>query len=172
MDGWTGVKTCCPFHHSSNGGGIKRRLKYDYLNEMELLLSSNSYSKSRELWTEWVWLLNELQHEQRCLQSICRQQFSLCIQISRQIFQLYPLTIILLLFLHENMHSVGLGGSVGYPSDWWSGVCRFDPRQVGNILSWRLIMKYFLRSYSPFHWFKKGSGQFLEKECAQYWLTA
>ena len=35
----------------------------------------------------------------------------------------------------------------------------------------RLIMKYFLRSFSPFRWFKKGSCQFLAKECAQYWLT-
>ena len=25
------------------------------------------------------------------------------------------------------------------------------PAEVGNILSWRLIMKYFLRSFSPFH---------------------
>ena len=30
------------------------------------------------------------------------------------------------------------------------------PVEVGNILSWRLIMKYFLRSFSPFRWFKKG----------------
>ena len=44
--------------------------------------------------------------------------------------------------------------------------------EVGNILSWRLIMKYFLQSFSPFHWFKKDSCQFLAKECAQYWLTA
>ena len=35
-----------------------------------------------------------------------------------------------------------------------------------------LIMKYFLRSFSPFRWFKKGSCQFLAIECAQYWLTA
>ena len=28
------------------------------------------------------------------------------------------------------------------------------PRQVGNILLWRLIMKYFLWSFSPFRWFK------------------
>ena len=35
-----------------------------------------------------------------------------------------------------------------------------------------LIMKYFLQSFSPFRWFKKGSCQFLAKECAQYWLTA
>ena len=46
------------------------------------------------------------------------------------------------------------------------------PAEVGNILSWRLIMKYFLQSFSPSRWFKKGSCQFLAKECAQYWLTA
>ena len=46
------------------------------------------------------------------------------------------------------------------------------PAEVGNILSWRLIMKYFLRSFSPFRWFKKGSCQFLAEECAQCWLTA
>ena len=46
------------------------------------------------------------------------------------------------------------------------------PAEVSNILSWRLIMKYFLRSFSPFRWFEKGSCQFLAKECAQYWLTA
>ena len=45
------------------------------------------------------------------------------------------------------------------------------PAEVGIILSWRLIMKYFLRSFSPFRWYKKGSCQFLAKECAQYWLT-
>ena len=37
------------------------------------------------------------------------------------------------------------------------------PAVVGNILSWRMIMKYFLRSFSPFRWFKKGSCQFLAK---------
>ena len=46
------------------------------------------------------------------------------------------------------------------------------PAEVGNILSWRLIMKYFLRSFSPFRWFKKRNCQFLAKECAHYWLTA
>ena len=46
------------------------------------------------------------------------------------------------------------------------------PAKVGNILSWRLIMKYFLRSFSPFRRFQEGSCQFLAKECAQYWLTA
>ena len=45
------------------------------------------------------------------------------------------------------------------------------PAEVGNILAWRLSMKYFLRSFSPFRLFKKGICQFLAKECAQYWLT-
>ena len=34
-----------------------------------------------------------------------------------------------------------------------------------------LIMKYFLRSFSPFRLFKKSSCQFLAKEYAQYLLT-
>ena len=41
----------------------------------------------------------------------------------------------------------------------------------GNILSWRLIMKYFLWSFSPFCQFKKGSCQFLVKESARSLLT-
>ena len=65
-----------------------------------------------------------------------------------------------------------LGGSVGCAFDWWSGDCGFDPHWVGNILSWRLITKYSLRSFSSFCWFKKNSCQFLSKECAQYWLIA
>ena len=54
------------------------------------------------------------------------------------------------------------------------GECGFDPHLDGIILSWRLNMKYFLRSFSPFRSFKEGSCQFLSKECAQYmyWLTA
>ena len=43
-----------------------------------------------------------------------------------------------------------------------------DQEVVGS----RLVMKYFLQSFSPFRWFHKGSCQFLAKECAQYWLTA
>ena len=35
----------------------------------------------------------------------------------------------------------------------------------GNILSWRLIMKYFLQSFFLFPQLKKGSYQFLAKEC-------
>ena len=35
-----------------------------------------------------------------------------------------------------------------------------------------LVIKYFLRSFSPFHRFKNVSFHFLAKEYAQYWLTA
>ena len=53
----------------------------------------------------------------------------------------------------------------------WPGGCGFEPAEVGNILSWRLIMNYFLRSFSPFRRFYKGSCQFLAKDSAKYWLT-
>ena len=33
-------------------------------------------------------------------------------------------------------------------------VAGLTPSEVGHILSWRLIMKYFLLSFSPFRWFK------------------
>ena len=36
-------------------------------------------------------------------------------------------------------------------SNWRPGGRGFNPAEVSNILSWRLIMKYFLRSFSPFH---------------------
>ena len=45
-------------------------------------------------------------------------------------------------------HRVGLSGSVGCTSDWRTGGRGLDP--LGNILSWRLIMKYFLQSFRPF----------------------
>ena len=45
------------------------------------------------------------------------------------------------------------------------------PDGSGNILSWRLIMKYFLWLFSLFHQFRKGSCQFLTKECAQVLIT-
>ena len=41
------------------------------------------------------------------------------------------------------------------------------PAEPGNIMSERLILKYFLRSFSPFRSFKRDSCQFLVKECAQ-----
>ena len=53
----------------------------------------------------------------------------------------------------------------GWP--WWRSwmrrptgdqeVAGSTPAKVGNILSWRLIVKYFLRSFSPFRWLKKVS---------------
>ena len=46
--------------------------------------------------------------------------------------------------------SAGLGGSVGGALDWRPGGCGSNPTEVGNVLSWRLIVKYFLRSYYPF----------------------
>ena len=74
---------------------------------------------------------------------------------------------------NQNRMVAGLGGSVGCAVRLWDQeVAGSTPAEVGNILSWRLIMKYFLRSFSPFRWFKKGSCQFLAKECAQYCLTA
>ena len=46
----------------------------------------------------------------------------------------------------------------------------FDPAGSEIIVSWRLIMKNFLGSFSPCHCFKKGICQFLTKECAQVLL--
>ena len=51
----------------------------------------------------------------------------------------------------------GLGGSVGCAVWRDQEVTGSTPAEVGNILSWRLIWKYFLWSFFPFHWFKKGS---------------
>ena len=67
-------------------------------------------------------------------------------------------------YIHKHIHTYTY-------SDWRSGDCGFDPRRIGYILSWILIMKYFLGSVAPFRWFKKGNCQFLAKDCAQYWLT-
>ena len=41
------------------------------------------------------------------------------------------------------------------------------PARSVNILLLRLIMKYFLQAFSPFHLFKRDSCQFLTKEYAQ-----
>ena len=67
--------------------------------------------------------------------------------------------------------AAGLGGWMHRPTGDQEVTCS-TPAEVGNILSRRLIMKYFQRSFSPFCWFKKGSCQILAKECTQYWLTA
>ena len=52
------------------------------------------------------------------------------------------------------------------PSDWRPRGRGFNPHR-GRQHSF-VIMKYFLRSFSPLCWFKKGSCQFLAKEFAQY----
>ena len=96
--------------------------------------------------------------------SLSSSQYDLC-NVARDVK--YQTVIIIIPHL-----AACLGGSVGCTSDWWSGGCGFKPHWVGNILSWRMVMKYFLQSFSPFCWFKKGSCLFLVKECAQYWLTA
>ena len=41
------------------------------------------------------------------------------------------------------------------------------PTGSGNIVSWRLVMKYSQLSFFHLRWFKKGSCQFLVKECVQ-----
>ena len=46
------------------------------------------------------------------------------------------------------------------------------PAGSATIFRGGLIMKYFLRSFSPFRLFRKGNCHFLAKECAQYWLIA
>ena len=46
------------------------------------------------------------------------------------------------------------------------------PAGLATFFRAELTMKYFLWSFSPFHCSKKGSCQFLAKECAQYWFTA
>ena len=73
----------------------------------------------------------------------------------------------------------GWGTSNEYPQHTFCG----EIRKISALFGWKtgamigtieqqLIMKYFLRSFSPFRWFKKGSCQFLAKECVQYWLYA
>ena len=100
----------------------------------------------------------------------CKTQLIITIQeIASRLAKDHPLTRFLIQGFCTRW-TASLGGSVG--CSWRPGGREFNPAEVSNILSWRLIMKYFLRSFSPFRRFKKGSCQFLVKECAQYWLTA
>ena len=46
----------------------------------------------------------------------------------------------------------------------------FDPRRVGNILSWRFEHEIFSTVILSHPLMQ--AGQFLVTECAQYWLTA
>ena len=52
----------------------------------------------------------------------------------------------------------GLHKAVGSPSDCEARGTGFNTR-CSHILLYKLIMKSFLRSFSPFHWFKMGSWQ-------------
>ena len=54
------------------------------------------------------------------------------------------------------------------PSDWRPGGRGFNPRRDRQ----HSFVEIDHEKFSPFRWFKKGSCQFLAKECAQYWLTA
>ena len=58
------------------------------------------------------------------------------------------------------------------PSDWRPGGRGFNPRRGRQHSFVEIDREIFSRSFSPFRWYKKGSCQFLAKECAQYWLTA
>ena len=75
-------------------------------------------------------------------------------------------------YVHMYIYTTGISALVAQLDVHPTGdqeVVGSTPAKVGNILSWRLIIKYFLRSFSRFRW---RSCQFLAKECAQYWLTA
>ena len=64
-----------------------------------------------------------------------------------------------------------LSGSVGCASDWRPGCQGFDPRWEWQHSFVEIDLEIFSRVILSFHWFKKGSCQFLVKECAQYWWT-
>ena len=58
---------------------------------------------------------------------------------------------------------VGLDGSVECAQTSDQEVAGLIPAGFGKFFSWRLIMEYFLLSFSPFHW-QFGSCQFLTNE--------
>ena len=71
----------------------------------------------------------------------------------------------------EDPLTARLGGSVGCASDWRPGGRGFNPRR-GRQHSFMEIDHEIFSAVILSRWFKKGSCQFLAKECAQYWLTA
>ena len=67
-----------------------------------------------------------------------------------------------------------MAGSVAQLDAYLTGdqeVAGSTPAGLATFFHEEFIMKYFLQSFTPFRRFKKGSCQFLAKECAQYWLT-
>ena len=65
-----------------------------------------------------------------------------------------PTTLLVCWSLQGSLSPVSVA-QLDAPSDWRPGSRGFN-QKVGNILSWRLIMKYFLRSFSLFRRFKEG----------------
>ena len=81
--------------------------------------------------------------------------------------------VMIFLFLHRIIYC-----------EYLEGVAQLDARLTGDqkvegltpagsatCFCGDLIVKYFLQSFSPFCWFKKGSCQFVVKECGLYWFT-
>ena len=89
-----------------------------------------------------------------CLNSmmLLRNQKKYCISIINTLLKMFPAD------LFETCPYVGLCGSVRCASDAHLNgdqeVSGLIPARSSNILSWRLIMKYFLGSFSPIHLFK------------------
>ena len=128
-------------------------------------------------------MMNSIEKWLYCHIQIGRAQMSLCSLIRAFFMQVVKLcaaaqAVLCLNCLHmaegpfSQTHQIQfLTCCSGLGSRWmpvWLVIRRLQvqPCQVGNILSCSMIMKYFLRSFSPFLWVKKGSCQFLVKECA------
>ena len=59
---------------------------------------------------------------------------------------------------------IGRLNSAGLHSTGWVSDCKSRGHKFNSAI---YLWKLFLRSFSPFHWFKKGSCKRPEKECAQ-----
>ena len=109
-----------------------------------------------------IW--RKLSHNYHQILLKCDASYYIClfhVILLYSFFRLYSYShfscyIPIFLFHAVFLYSACLGGSAGCMSDWRSGCCGFHLCQVSNILSWRLILKYLLWSFSAFHWFKKG----------------
>ena len=69
-------------------------------------------------------------------------------------------------------HGTGLGGSVGYASDWKPRGRGFDPRRGRQHSFVEIDHEIFSTVILSLPLIQEGSSQFLAKECAQYLLTA
>ena len=80
------------------------------------------------------------------------------------VITIYPLQI-----RHSFLRKTYVVGpaSVGCASFWWSEVVGSIPGRSVNILSWRWIMKYILRSFPPFHWSRKAVVSFCQRMCTR-----